>query len=65
MVQETAARAALPDMGTVCAVAIDIHGQMAAAGSTGGMTCKTAGRLGDTAIMGAGILASDHVAIVW
>jgi L-asparaginase / beta-aspartyl-peptidase len=65
MTQESASRAALPDMGTVGAVALDIHGRMAAAGSTGGMTCKTPGRLGDTAIMGAGILANRHVAIVW
>jgi beta-aspartyl-peptidase (threonine type) len=42
------------DNGTVGAVALDIHGQLAAATSTGGITGKLAGRVGDSAIVGAG-----------
>lgn len=39
--------------GTVGAVAVDCHGNMAAATSTGGMTNKMPGRVGDTAVVGA------------
>ena len=39
--------------GTVGAVAVDAHGNMAAATSTGGMTNKMTGRVGDTAVVGA------------
>ena len=39
--------------GTVGAVAVDVHGNMAAATSTGGMTNKMPGRVGDTAVVGA------------
>lgn len=53
------------DHGTVGAVALDMHGNLAAANSTGGVTFKSSGRIGDTAIVGAGIYADDHVAIVW
>ncbi len=50
--------------GTVGAVAIDELGNMAAATSTGGMTNKQAGRVGDSPIIGAGCYASnDTVAI--
>ena len=49
--------------GTVGAVALDIHGNLAAATSTGGMTGKPDGRIGDTAIIGAGTWADDQVAI--
>ncbi|OCL12796.1 putative L-asparaginase [Glonium stellatum] len=52
------------DSGTVGAVALDIHGRLAAAGSTGGATFKAKGRLGDTAVIGAGILANERVAVV-
>jgi L-asparaginase / beta-aspartyl-peptidase len=40
--------------GTVGAAALDSHGQLAAATSTGGITGKMAGRVGDSAIIGAG-----------
>jgi beta-aspartyl-peptidase (threonine type) len=40
--------------GTVGAAAPDLHGQLAAATSTGGITGKMAGRVGDSAIVGAG-----------
>lgn len=50
-------------MGTIGAVARDRHGALAAATSTGGMTNKRAGRVGDTPILGAGTWADAHVAI--
>lgn len=40
--------------GTVGAAALDCRGQLAAATSTGGLTGKMAGRVGDSAIIGAG-----------
>ncbi len=43
--------------GTVGAVALDLHGQLAAATSTGGITGKMPGRVGDSAIVGAGTFA--------
>jgi L-asparaginase / beta-aspartyl-peptidase len=46
-------------MGTVGAVALDIHGNLAAATSTGGMTGKYPGRIGDSPIIGAGNYASN------
>lgn len=55
----------LENHGTVGAVALDIHGNLAAANSTGGVTFKHPGRVGDTAIVGAGIYADDQVAVVW
>lgn len=45
--------------GTVGAVARDCHGHLAAAVSTGGLTGKRAGRVGDSAVIGAGIYAND------
>jgi len=47
------------DVGTVGAVAINSKGQIAAATSTGGMTGKMEGRIGDTPIVGGGTLADD------
>lgn len=49
--------------GTVGAVALDIHGNLAAATSTGGIFGKSAGRIGDTPIIGAGTWADGHVAV--
>ena len=46
-------------MGTVGAVALDAHGNLAAATSTGGMTGKRWGRVGDSPIIGAGTYASN------
>lgn len=48
--------------GTVGAAAVDASGVLAAATSTGGVTLKLVGRVGDTPIVGAGNYASDHVA---
>jgi beta-aspartyl-peptidase (threonine type) len=45
--------------GTVGAVARDVHGHLAAATSTGGMTAKAPGRVGDTPIFGAGTWADN------
>lgn len=50
-------------MGTVGAVARDASGALAAATSTGGMTNKRAGRVGDSPILGAGTWADPAVAI--
>jgi beta-aspartyl-peptidase (threonine type) len=48
--------------GTVGAAAIDVNGILAAATSTGGVTMKLVGRVGDSPIPGAGNYASPHVA---
>jgi L-asparaginase / beta-aspartyl-peptidase len=45
--------------GTVGAVALDRHGNLAAATSTGGMTNKKWGRVGDAPIIGAGTYANN------
>ena len=49
--------------GTVGAVALDKHGNLAAATSTGGMTNKRYNRVGDAPIIGAGTYANKTVAI--
>ena len=53
----------LEGMGTVGAVALDSEGNVAAATSTGGMTGKPNGRIGDTPIIGAGTWADEHIAV--
>jgi len=50
--------------GTVGAVALDVHGNLAAATSTGGMTNKRYGRIGDSPIIGAGTYAHNHTCAV-
>lgn len=50
-------------MGTVGAVALDAQGRLAAATSTGGMTGKWPGRVGDSPLLGAGTWADDRVAV--
>jgi len=45
--------------GTVGAVAVDRHGNLAAGTSTGGMTDKRTGRVGDSPIIGAGTYADN------
>ncbi|MDB4559019.1 isoaspartyl peptidase/L-asparaginase [Amylibacter sp.] len=49
--------------GTVGAVALDIHGELAAGTSTGGTFNKLVGRVGDTPIIGAGTWADYTVAV--
>jgi beta-aspartyl-peptidase (threonine type) len=46
--------------GTVGAVARDLHGTCASATSTGGILGKKRGRVGDTAVIGAGTFADDE-----
>jgi beta-aspartyl-peptidase (threonine type) len=46
--------------GTVGAVARDTHGHLAAATSTGGLTGKRWGRIGDSPLIGAGTIADDR-----
>lgn len=46
--------------GTVGAAALDGNGRLAAATSTGGVPGKIAGRVGDSAIIGAGVFAGAH-----
>lgn len=50
--------------GTVGAVACDAQGNVAAATSTGGMTNKRPGRVGDTPLIGAGTYADNRTAAV-
>ncbi len=51
-------------MGTVGAVALDKAGNLAAATSTGGMTNKLPGRVGDSPLPGAGCYANNATAAV-
>jgi beta-aspartyl-peptidase (threonine type) len=51
-------------MGTVGAVARDLNGNLAAATSTGGMTGKKWGRVGDSPIIGAGTYAANDCCAV-
>ena len=51
-------------LGTVGAVACDSSGNLAAATSTGGMTNKKFGRIGDTPIIGAGTYADNETCAV-
>ena len=58
-----AAHNALPNnfkMGTVGAVALDKNGNLAAGTSTGGMTAKRYGRVGDAPVIGAGTFAENE-----
>lgn len=50
--------------GTVGAVAVDVDGHVAAATSTGGLTAKRWGRVGDSPLIGAGTYADDGSAAV-
>ncbi|MBK9353738.1 MAG: isoaspartyl peptidase/L-asparaginase [Bacteroidetes bacterium] len=50
--------------GTVGAVALDINGNLAAATSTGGMTNKQFGRVGDSSIIGAGTYANNKTCAI-
>lgn len=50
--------------GTVGAVALDLNGNIAAATSTGGMTNKKFGRIGDSPIIGSGTYANNNTCAV-
>ncbi|MBS0576607.1 MAG: isoaspartyl peptidase/L-asparaginase [Proteobacteria bacterium] len=58
-----AAKAPSAHFGTVGAVALDARGHLAAATSTGGMTNKRWGRVGDSPIIGAGTYATADCAV--
>lgn len=64
LAQIKAQRSGAPDHGTVGAVALDTHGHLAAATSTGGTPHKLPGRIGDSPIPGAGTYARDGVVAV-
>ena len=49
--------------GTVGAVALDVHGHIAAGTSTGGMTNKRWNRIGDSPVIGAGTWADDRCGV--
>lgn len=51
------------DYGTVGCVALDAQGRLVAATSTGGMTAKRWGRVGDAPVIGAGNYADRFVAV--
>ncbi|ETK09123.1 asparaginase [Tannerella sp. oral taxon BU063 isolate Cell 6/7/9] len=51
-------------IGTIGAVACDVNGNVAAATSTGGMTNKKYGRVGDTPVIGGGTYANNHTCAV-
>jgi beta-aspartyl-peptidase (threonine type) len=50
--------------GTIGAVACDANGHVAAATSTGGLTAKRWGRIGDSPLIGSGTYADDRAAAV-
>ena len=50
--------------GTVGAVACDIHGNIAGATSTGGMTNKKYGRIGDSPLIGSGTYANNKTCAI-
>jgi beta-aspartyl-peptidase (threonine type) len=50
--------------GTIGAVAVDVNGHVAAATSTGGLTAKRWGRIGDSPLIGAGTYADDRSAAI-
>jgi len=50
--------------GTVGAIAFDVDGNLAAATSTGGLTAKRWGRVGDSPLIGSGTYADDRSAAV-
>ena len=56
---------AAPDhYGTVGCVALDTHGNLAAATSTGGLAMKKYGRIGDSPIIGAGTYADNETCAI-
>jgi beta-aspartyl-peptidase (threonine type) len=66
--EKEAKSAAIPTVegayfGTVGAVALDVHGHVAAATSTGGMTNKRWNRIGDSPVIGAGTYADDRCGV--
>ena len=52
------------NMGTVGCVVLDTHGNLCAGTSTGGMTNKKFGRIGDSPVIGAGTYANNNTCAV-
>lgn len=52
------------EKGTVGAVALDVHGNLAAATSTGGVTNKLPGRVGDSSLVGIGTYADNETCAI-
>jgi L-asparaginase / beta-aspartyl-peptidase len=52
------------DAGTAGTVALDLHGNLASATSTGGLMMKRRGRIGDTPLIGAGTYANNETCAV-
>src|SRR6476646_2850269 len=50
--------------GTIGAVAVDLHGNVASATSTGGITAKRWGRVGDSPLIGAGTYADNRAGAI-
>ncbi|XP_059643173.1 LOW QUALITY PROTEIN: isoaspartyl peptidase/L-asparaginase 1 [Cornus florida] len=61
--KETPAADGDSQIGTVGCVAVDSHGNLATATSTGGFVNKMVGRIGDTPIIGAGTYANSLCAV--
>jgi len=61
---ELEARSDRSHLGTAGVVALDRHGNLAAGTSTGGLTDKRFGRIGDSPIIGAGTYADDATCAV-
>jgi beta-aspartyl-peptidase (threonine type) len=64
LAKEAAGATPAAGMGTVGAVALDRHGDLAAATSTGGRTNKRFGRVGDVPVIGAGTYADNRTCAV-
>jgi beta-aspartyl-peptidase (threonine type) len=62
--QHTSASASQKHLGTVGAVALDQAGNLAAATSTGGITNKSYGRIGDSPVIGAGTYANNYTCAI-
>ena len=62
--REAGASSPAKEKGTVGAVALDLHGHLAAGTSTGGLTGKRFGRVGDVPVIGAGTYADDRTCAV-
>ena len=63
-VLDTRSRTDADRHGTVGAVAIDAEGNLAAATTTGGMTAKSPGRIGDSPLIGAATYAQNGICAV-
>ncbi len=62
--ERTSSKSAEAPKGTVGCAALDSHGNLAAGTSTGGLTNKKAGRVGDSPIIGAGTYADNATCAV-